>query len=50
MKNKEKKNVNENKSDKRPFKDIKDLMSQIYGEYSDEFKRLEKYGAFIDLQ
>ena len=33
--------IDENKSDKIPFKDIKDLMAQIYGEDSEEFMRLE---------
>ena len=50
MENKEEKNVTENKSDKIPFKDLKDLMAQIYGEDSKEFKRLEKDGVFEDLQ
>ena len=42
--------IDENKSDKIPFKDIKDLMSQIYCEDSEEFKRLEEDGVFEDLQ
>ena len=41
MDSKEEKTGTENKPDKKPFKDIKDLMAQIYGEDSEEFKRLE---------
>ena len=46
MNYKKEKAVSENKSDKKPFKDLKDLMAQIYGKDSEEFKRLEKDGVF----
>ena len=42
--------IAEIESDKKPFKDLKDLMAQIYGEDSEEFKRLENDGVFEDLQ
>ena len=33
-------------ADKQTFKDLRDLMAQIYGEDDEEFKRMEKDGVF----
>lgn len=36
----------QSKCNKKRFNDIRELMAQIYGENSSEFKRLEKKGIF----